>query len=183
MRVTKSFLTLNDAIFCFSVMGKFSILLLLALTISFINTKSHKRGIAYNLKSVGDMSALSPGVSWWYNWDLFRNGGIPNNYRSRFNMEYIPMLWNEIFDEDEAVNVINSLGVKYFMVLNEPNLINQANRAPDHAARIWPRFESVAARTGAKIVGPQLTWGTMPHFEDPRVWMDNFIAAYRYTGQ
>ena len=94
-------------------------------------------------------------------------------------MEFIPMLWNEIFDEDEAVDMINSLGVRYFMVMNEPNLINQAKRKPEHAARVWPKFERVAERTGAEIVGPQMTWGTMENNEDPVVWMDNFITAYR----
>jgi putative glycosyl hydrolase len=30
-----------------------------------------------------------------------------------------------------------------------------------------------------KIVGPQITWGTMTGFTDPVVWMDAFIAAYQ----
>ena len=32
---------------------------------------------------------------------------------------------------------------------------------------------------GAKIVGPAITWGTMPNFSDPVVWLDAFIAAYQ----
>lgn len=35
------------------------------------------------------------------------------------------------------------------------------------------------AHTGVKIVGPQITWGTMPGYQDPVVWMDAFYAAYR----
>ncbi|MCF5602024.1 hypothetical protein GIV58_23260, partial [Pseudomonas syringae] len=30
--------------------------------------KSAKRGIAYDITSPADLSALSSGVSWWYNW-------------------------------------------------------------------------------------------------------------------
>jgi hypothetical protein len=40
-------------------------------------------------------------------------------------------------------------------------------------------YESIAAHTGVKIVGPQITWGTMTGFTDPVVWMDAFIAAYK----
>src|SRR6188768_2883377 len=29
-----------------------------------------KRGVAYGHHSVDDLTALSPGVSWWYNWDF-----------------------------------------------------------------------------------------------------------------
>jgi hypothetical protein len=34
--------------------------------------KSVKRGIAYDLASPADLVALSPGVSWWYNWSPYR---------------------------------------------------------------------------------------------------------------
>src|SRR5271155_2762830 len=30
--------------------------------------KSAKRGVAYDLADPADFAALSPGVSWWYNW-------------------------------------------------------------------------------------------------------------------
>ncbi|EPM59580.1 hypothetical protein A264_13713, partial [Pseudomonas syringae pv. actinidiae ICMP 19071] len=30
--------------------------------------KSAKRGIAYDIAQPADLSALSAGVSWWYNW-------------------------------------------------------------------------------------------------------------------
>ena len=34
-----------------------------------------KRGVAYDLASPNDLAALSPGVSWWYNWSLRPNAG------------------------------------------------------------------------------------------------------------
>ena len=38
--------------------------------------------------------------------------------------------------------------------------------------------EQVAAEANVKIVGPQITWGTMPGYSDPVVWMDAFYTAY-----
>lgn len=144
-----------------------------------IDAKSPKRGIAYNLASEEDIRAISSGISWWYNWALKKDSNIPDNYSEKYGMEFIPMLWNDVFNEEDAVNHIKSLGVKYFLVLNEPNLLDQANMKPEKAARIWPKYERVAEKTGAKIVGPQITWGTMPDYGDPVVWMDSFIAAYK----
>lgn len=160
-------------------MDKFSLVLLLALGAVCTEAKSNKRGIAYNLPTAEDIGAISSGVSWWYNWVQKKNKGIPEDYYNKYGMEYIPMLWDNLFLEDEAVNNINELGVKYFMVLNEPNLVEQANMSPSQAASIWPRYERVASRTGAKIVGPQITWGSMPGFTDPIVWLDNWIASYK----
>ena len=64
-------------------------------------------------------------------------------------------------------------------MLNEPNLVEQANKTPQQAAAFWPGYERIAAETGVKIVGPQITWGTMAGYGDPVVWMDAFYAAYR----
>ena len=160
-------------------MGKLSIALLLSLAVFLVDAKSGKRGIAYNLQTAGDIGAISSGVSWWYNWAQKKDNGIPGDYQSRYGMEFIPMLWDANFNEDDAVNNIKSLGVKYFMVLNEPNLVDQANMNPGQAASIWPKYERVSQRTGAKIVGPQITWGTMQGYGDPVVWMDNFIGSYK----
>ena len=54
-----------------------------------------------------------------------------------------------------------------------------SNLTPAQAAAIWPGYEAISAHTGVKIVGPQITWGTMAGFNDPVAWMDAFIAAYQ----
>lgn len=142
--------------------------------------KSAKRGIAYDLASVADLAALSPGVSWWYNWSPQPNPAIPSDEASRCAMDFCPMLWNGDFD---AVQVVASLKarpqIQYLLVMNEPNLTDQANLTPRQAAAIWPTYEAIAAQTGVKLVGPALTWGTLPGYEDPVVWLDSFYAAYR----
>ncbi len=143
-------------------------------------SKSAKRGIAYDLASAADLSALSTGVSWWYNWSPQPNASVAADYRSRYAMDFIPMLWNGNFDaaKVEAFLLANP-HIKYLLVMNEPNLSDQANLTPAQAAAVWPSYEALAAKTGVKIVGPAITWGTLSGYSDPVVWLDAFYAAYR----
>lgn len=142
--------------------------------------KSAKRGIAYDLADPNDLAALAPGVSWWYAWGLRPNAGVPTDFRSRYAMDFHPMLWNGNFDSAEVqAYLLAHPDIRYLLLLNEPNLTDQANLTPAQAAALWPRYESIAERTGVKLVGPAITWGTMPGFSDPVVWLDAFYNAYR----
>jgi hypothetical protein len=142
--------------------------------------KSAKRGIAYDLASPADLAALSPGVSWWYNWSPNPNASVPADYATRYAMDFYPMLWNGSFNSDSFVSFLKAnSGIKYMLVLNEPNLTGQSNTTPQKAAQLWPQYEAIAAQTGVKIVGPAITWGTMTGYEDPVAWLDAFYAAYR----
>jgi hypothetical protein len=145
-----------------------------------VSTKSAKRGIAYDLASTADMTVLSPGVSWWYNWTTQPNGAVPSDYRTRYAMDYVPMMWNGSEDATAMRNyLLANPSIKYLLVLNEPNLTDQSNLTPAQAATLWPKFESIAQATGVKIVGPAITWGTMTNYTDPVAWLDAFYAAYR----
>jgi Glycosyl hydrolase catalytic core/Bacterial Ig-like domain (group 2) len=141
--------------------------------------KSAKRGVAYDLADPSDFAALSPGVSWWYNWSPQPNAQAPTDYVAQYHMDFYPMLWNGNYDAAaiEAFLLANP-GIKFLLVVNEPNLVTQANLTPQQAADVWPGFEAIAAHTGVKIVGPAMTWGTMPGYADPVVWLDAFYAAY-----
>jgi hypothetical protein len=151
-------------------------------------TKSPKRGVAYDIASPNDLAALSKGVSWWYNWGKGYNANVPPEYAASKGMEYIPMLWggntsNADIAQIEAFILANP-NVKYLLVMNEPNLVDQANRTPAQAAVDWLKYEQVAADLAAhgrtiSIVGPAMTYGTMSGYEDPVVWLDAFYAAYR----
>ncbi len=143
-------------------------------------TKSAKRGIAYALGSAADYAALSPGLSWWYDWSDAPAGGTMGELRSRYGMDFIPMLWNQTFNDTQITQMLQANPeVRYLLALNEPNLVDQANRTPQQAADLWPRIEAIAQATGVKIVGPQITWGTLAGYTDPVIWMDAFYAAYR----
>ena len=142
--------------------------------------KSAKRGIAFDLASAADYAALAPGVSWWYDWGDQPHGGTVQDLHSRFGMDFIPMLWNQNFNDAQVVQMLQANPqIRYLLALNEPNLTDQANRTPQQAADLWPRLEAIARDTGVKLVGPQMNWGTMPGYSDPVTWMDAFLAAYR----
>lgn len=144
-----------------------------------VMAKSAKRGVAYDLATSADLSAISPGVSWWYNWGSTPNGGVPANYSAQYQMDYLPMLWNGSFNASTIISYLKShTTIHYLLVLNEPNVGGQSYLTPSQAAQLWPQYESIAQQTGVKIVGPQITWGTMPGYQDPVAWMDAFYSAY-----
>jgi Glycosyl hydrolase catalytic core len=139
-----------------------------------------KRGIAYDLKDAADFTALSGPVGWWYNWALQPASTVQANPSIAQSMSHVPMLWNGNFDTAQVVATLKARPtVKHLLVLNEPNLVDQANLTPVQAAALWPRYEEVAAQTGLQIIGPAITWGTMSGYSDPVVWLDAFYAAYR----
>lgn len=143
--------------------------------------KSAKRGIAYDLTSAADLKALMPGVSWWYNWGTKPGIDVKVDVlKSTYQMDYIPMIWGK----DVSVTAMTTYllanpGIKYLLLMNEPNLTDQAKLQPVEAAALWPQYEALAKATGVKLVGPAITWGTLANYSDPVVWMDAFIAAYQ----
>lgn len=144
-----------------------------------VAAKSAKRGIAYDLSSAADFAALAPGVAWWYNWSDTPKGGTASALRARYAMDFIPMVWNESFNDAAITAMLRANPqIAYLLALNEPNLTGQATRTPQQAADLWPRIEQIAADTGVKIVGPQMTWGNTG-YNDPIVWLDAFYLAYR----
>jgi hypothetical protein len=61
-------------------------------------------------------------VSWWYNWSTHPNAGLPADYSSRYAMDFYPMLWNGNFNATDVVAFLKANpGIKYILVLNEPN--------------------------------------------------------------
>ena len=149
-------------------------------------TKSPKRGLAYDLKNAADLDTLKSGVSWWYNW--YHSSTAPTNYYSTYQMEFIPMLWGGNTSANDMAIVKNFIlahpEIKYLLVMNEPNLVDQANRTPVQAATDWIKYEQVIADLAAQqraieLVGPAMNWGTMTNYSDPVVWLDDFYAAYK----
>jgi hypothetical protein len=142
-------------------------------------TKSGKRGVAYDLADPADLAALSPGVSWWYNWSPTPNSAVPANYASSYQMLFYPMLWNGNFNATSVVAYLKANpSIQYMLVMNEPNCVEQSNLTPTQAAAVWPQYEAVAAQTGVKIVGPAITWCDMTNYTNPVTWLDAFYAAY-----
>lgn len=142
-------------------------------------TKSAKRGIAYDLGTAEDLQALAPGVSWWYGWGQKPKSTVPADHSTRYGMDFVPMLWRDFTASDIEAVLTADPSIKHLLLLNEPNLTDQANLTPQAAATLWPQYEAVAAKTGVKLVGPAMNWGTMTGYADPVLWLDAFYAAYR----
>jgi hypothetical protein len=141
--------------------------------------KSAKRGIAYDLADAADLQVLSPGVSWWYNWSPQPNTGVPTDYLTQYQMDFYPMIWGATYNVNAVETyLLANPTIKYLLVMNEPNLTSQSSLTPQQAAALWPDFEAISAKTGVKIVGPAITWGTMTNYTDPVQWLDAFYAAY-----
>lgn len=147
--------------------------------------KSPKRGLAYNLTNAADLDTLKSGVSWWYNW--YFKTTAPGNYYEDYQMEFIPMLWggNGAADYTQLKSfILEHDEIKYLLVLNEPNLTDQANQSPYKAATEWVKYEQLLNEIEAEgrtvyLVGPAMTWGTMTDYWDPVIWLDDFYEAYR----
>ena len=149
-------------------------------------TKSPKRGLAYNLTNAADLDTLKSGVSWWYNWSISTNA--PSDYYSKYKMEFIPMLWGGNTSSNDMTLVENFIlshpEIKYLLVMNEPNLTDQANRTPGQAAVDWVKYEKIISDLAGQnrtvyLVGPAMNWGTMTNYSDPVVWLDDFYTAYK----
>jgi hypothetical protein len=147
--------------------------------------RSFKRGLAYNdLSDPADFAAIKNGVSWYYSWGISPN--VSFDYFSQYNIEFIPMLWGDPTAGQVAeikTFILAHPEVRYMLVMNEPNLTDQANLTPAQAVPVWLKYEQVKADLAAsgrdiKIVGPAMNWGTMGGYGDFAVWLDDFYAAF-----
>ena len=148
--------------------------------------KSFKRGLAFDLLDPADFQAIQDGVSWWYNW--YYETEAQGSYHAEYAMDFIPMLWGGSPSQTQ-INGVKSFilshpEIEYLLVMNEPNLVDQANRTPTQAAGDWPVYEQVIqdlADQGRTVylVGPAMNWGTMSGYADPIDWLDDFYTAYR----
>ena len=148
--------------------------------------KSSKRGLAYNLTNSADLDTLKSGVNWWYNWAITTSA--PQDYYSTYQMEFIPMLWGGNTSASDMTLIKSFIlahsEIKYLLVMNEPNLTDQANRLPFQAAADWINYEKVVSDLAVQnrtvyLVGPAMNWGTMAGYSDPVVWLDDFYTAYK----
>ncbi|MCL1943472.1 MAG: glycosyl hydrolase [Candidatus Azobacteroides sp.] len=151
------------------------ILLMSALSVGFTQaqTKSPKRGLAFNGLGVGDIQSLSPGLSWVYNWEQ-STGNIDAMIQN--GIDYVPMAWKDVDSVSLRKYVESYPSCKYILAYNEPNLTDQANMTPVQAAAIWPKLSKIAKDLDLKIVSPAVNYGTLPGYSDPTKWLDDFFA-------
>ncbi len=137
-----------------------------------------KRGSAYGYTSADDLTAVSPGVRWWYNWSPRPDEGVASAYQ-QLGVEFVPMIWGEGDLKAERVAMIPP-GSRYLLGFNEPNFKSQSNLSAKQAAALWPQVEAIAKARNLTLVSPALNfcgpesncWST-----DPFVWFDEFFAS------
>ena len=135
-----------------------------------------KRGLGYGYNSVADLKALSPGVSWWYNWAPQPDSAAVATTHAALGIEFVPMAWNEKDLPKLAAEV--PADAAYLLGFNEPNFGNQANLTPEAAAAAWPQITKFAQDHNLATVSPAVNYCGSPCNEtDPFVWLDKFFAA------
>ena len=149
--------------------------------------RSFKRGVGESgFSKTEEINALSPGVSWTYNWSITPSSSVANDIGPETKMEFVPMCWNTSFSElNLRTYLIAHPGVKYLLGYNEPNFANSggSNITPIDAATNWSKVEQIAADFNLKLIAPALNYPNGPISDgntySPEQWMDAFIAAYK----
>jgi hypothetical protein len=141
-------------------------------------TPGAKRGIAYDLRSQADLDALSPQVSWWYDWSYHPGATLTG-------AEFVPMVWGRIQASDVAtIEAGIPAGARYLLGFNEPNFkTGQANLSAAEAAALWPLLEQIAADKGLELVSPAVNYcGGSCWDTDPVSYLEDFFAACQAQG-
>lgn len=140
-----------------------------------------KRGVAYGHHSKADMAALSPAVSWWYNWAHVPDDGVKPDAYKTLGVEYVPMVWGgSDLDSAHAAQIAGEIpdGASFLLGFNEPNFVAQANLSASDAAALWPHVEEVADARGLALVSPAVNFcGGSCQETDPFKYLDDFFAA------
>jgi len=136
-----------------------------------------KRGVAYGYHSDADLTALSKGVTWWYNWAYHPDATLSAETPSRLGVQYVPMVWGGEFDSTQ-IGAALSADSGTLLGFNEPNFYAQANLSAQDAAAKWPALEALADAKGLRLASPAVNycgggcWDT-----DPVSYLDDFFAA------
>ncbi|MDD4968999.1 MAG: glycosyl hydrolase [Paludibacter sp.] len=154
-----------------------------AISVSGQQTKSFKRGLAYNIPYAEDLPTLSKGISWDYNWGFTPGYQIASVFDPY--IDYIPMSWSGVDTVQLKTFYSTHPNIKYILGFNEPNFKQQANLTPTQAASKWKLIERIASLYDLKIVGPALNYapatGAVSEngvtYTDPIKYMDDFIKA------
>jgi hypothetical protein len=121
--------------------------------------------LAYNLIDTSDLNIISYYVSWWYNWHFLTDA--PKSFTQTYSMNFVPMLWkynSEAGFEEITQWLIEHPDVDDVLVMNELNLVDQANMPPTDAVEHWKYYEQLQADMpslydrNTRLIAPVLTW-------------------------
>lgn len=143
---------------------------------AYLQGKSAKRGCAYGWLTGTDVNLMGPGITWSYNWANTSSNDDVNQAMAANGITYFPMAWNGNYDKNKIKNWIKAHPeTDHILAFNEPNLKDQANMTPAKAAQLWPELKALADECGVKLTSPAMNWGTVAGYQDPIVWLDEFL--------
>ncbi len=120
--------------------------------------RSDKRGVCANKLVDNDFRVLSTGVSWWYNWHFTSHDTPPDDV----SFDYVPMVWGD--DPDSLAGLEAHLKShpkpRRIMILNEPNLKDQAFIPPKRTAEVYKQAKAIADKFGVPVDGPHMSLGS-----------------------
>lgn len=136
--------------------------------------QSHKRGVAANYLHAADYEALSPGVSWRYNWATTPGSSLPG---PGVNMDFVPMVWTNNQGSLDSLSSYLASGnqPRQIFVINEPNLRGQAFITPEQTAIAYKQVKAIAEPYGIPVTGPHMSAGSSTN--------DSITAPDPITGQ
>jgi hypothetical protein len=138
-----------------------------------------KRGEAYQTNSLNDLTALSKGISWWYNWSTSPEKGVATTFQQT-GVEFVPMIWGVKGGPPDPATIEKQIpkSAKYILGFNEPNFASQANITATDAAALWPRIMQIAKDMNLKIGSPAPNYcAGACNDTDPIHYLDTFFAA------
>jgi hypothetical protein len=144
-----------------------------------LTTPHCKRGEAYGSNSLADLTALSKGISWWYNWSTSPDKGVATTF-AQTGVEFVPMVWGIKGGLPDPATIEKQIpkGAKYILGFNEPNFASQANIPAAQAASLWPRIMQIAKDLNLKIGSPAPNYcAGACNDTDPIHYLDTFFAA------
>lgn len=131
---------------------------------TFCLAEGSKRGFARTGLDIQELQALSPSVSWTYNWRLSPGP----SYRSSA-MDFMPMV-----HDGQINNSPNSGPYDALLGFNEPDIDSQAHLNPWEAANMWPQVEQVAQNMGVQTLVSPAMCGDIGKGTS---WMGSFLNA------
>jgi hypothetical protein len=138
-----------------------------------------KRGEAYQSNSLADLTTLSKGISWWYNWSTSPEKGVATTFQQS-GVEFVPMIWGVKNGPPDPATIEKQIpkGSKYILGFNEPNFGAQSNITAAQAAALWPRIMQIAKDLNLKIGSPAPNYcAGNCNDTDPIHYLDTFFAA------
>jgi len=124
--------------------------------------------------SSADFSSLMSNLPWYYEWSPAPDSVSAT---SKGNVEFVPMIWGGQ-GVMSALSSIPSLGTKYLLGFNEPNIGTQSNLTPQAAASLWPTLQAYADTHNLKLVSPAMNFcAGNCNVADPIAWLTQFFQA------